>query len=197
MRGAGSSFGIVTSFAFQTFQAPEANVVFRYSIPDEDRGEVKNALAVLQDFAIDGQPPEMNMRSFIRPQGISLEGVYQGNEEAFDRIMQPLLENLGIRSRNDSTPQDDSDREVMGWIDALEAYANGPLTGGERWSETFVGLIVSLKAHHRNADSFRIIVQQESDATETESGCHLCPCGLLLRHGIGRFSGMYNPKSSG
>lgn len=144
MRGAGSSFGIVTSLKFQTFQAPKTNVVFNYSVPSENRKDVKNALTVLQDFSMEDQPAEMNMRSFLRPHGISLEGVYHGSQKDFDRIMKPLLKNTGIRLGNDSAPEDDPHRKVMGWVDALEAYAYGPLTGGEISPETFVGWIALL-----------------------------------------------------
>ena len=137
MRGAGSSFGIVTSLTFQTFQAPEKNVVFGYSIPNEKRKGVKEALTTLQNFALDAQPTEMNMRSFITSRGISLEGVYHGPQKDFDRVMKPLLQKLGIRSGNDTTPGNDTSREVMGWMDALEAHANGELTG-EPYPDTFV-----------------------------------------------------------
>lgn len=144
MRGAGSSFGVVTSLKFQTFQAPKTNVVFHYEIPSENRKDVQKALAVLQDFSMEDQPAEMNMRSFLGPRSISLEGVYHGSQKDYDGTMKPLLKNVGIHLSNDSTTEGDPHREVMGWVDALEAHASGPLTGGEMWPETFVSWIALL-----------------------------------------------------
>jgi FAD/FMN-containing dehydrogenase len=71
LRGAGASYGIVTSMKFQTFAAPSQNIVYSYNINAGSAANMKSVFAALQDYANStAMPTEMNMRLFIQPQGV-------------------------------------------------------------------------------------------------------------------------------
>ena len=70
LRGAGASYGIVTSMKFQTFAAPTQNLVFNYAL-NVNQAQMKNVFSVLQDYANStAMPAEMNMRVFINRGGV-------------------------------------------------------------------------------------------------------------------------------
>jgi FAD/FMN-containing dehydrogenase len=71
LRGAGASYGIVTSMKFQTFAAPSQNIIYSYNINAGSAANMKSVFAALQDYANStAMPTEMNMRLFIQPQGV-------------------------------------------------------------------------------------------------------------------------------
>jgi len=119
LRGAGSSYGIVTSFKFQTFAAPENNTVFTYGF-NWNETQIRNGFAVLQDYANTTQPLEMNMRLLLNAYSVSVLGVYYGSQEDFKVAVAPLLAKLGKPSSTSIT--------TRGWIDTLSVYAYDPLT---------------------------------------------------------------------
>jgi hypothetical protein len=125
LRGAGSAFGVVTSFTFKTFDAPENNIVFKYSLSPANAAELADFLATLQNFTMTSQPAELNMRWFL-PQELS--GVYYGNRT---QIMSPLLAKLKVTSSGTVS--------VKGWIDTLLSFSNGALAQPEVYDyhETF------------------------------------------------------------
>lgn len=132
LRGAGSAFGIVTSFKFKTFKAPESNIAFSYDLSGLDRANLVDALVTLQDYADEEQPKEMNMQvTLASGSAVELSGMYHGDQDGFDKTMQPLLEKLGI-SPTDSQP------ETMGWIDSIKHQAYGPLLPTEPMHSNFV-----------------------------------------------------------
>jgi hypothetical protein len=116
LRGAGAAFGIVTSFTFKTFDAPEGNLVFEYYINSQNSAQLVNILSVLQNFTRDTQPPELNMRLFVGRNQFT--GVYYGSRTEYDKLMNPLLTKLGIGSGTVSSKS---------WIDTLTSFSNGPL----------------------------------------------------------------------
>lgn len=116
LRGAGAAFGIVTSFTFKTFDAPESNLVFSYTLPASSATQVADNLGILQNFTMTSQPAQLNMRLFLNSQ--ELTGVYYGNRTDFDTVMNPLLTQLKV-SRGTVT--------AKGWIDTLTSFSNGPL----------------------------------------------------------------------
>jgi FAD/FMN-containing dehydrogenase len=119
LRGAGSSYGIVTSLKFQTYKAPENNTVFSYSF-NWNETQASNGLTVLQDYANTTAPLELNLRLFVNPYSISVIGVYYGSQAEFKAAFVPLLAKLGIpRSTSIST---------RSWLDTLKVYAYDPLT---------------------------------------------------------------------
>jgi hypothetical protein len=116
LRGAGAAFGIVTSFTFKTFDAPEGNLVFEYYINSQNSAQLVNILSVLQNFTRDTQPPELNMRLFVGRNQFT--GVYYGNRTEYDKLMNPLLTKLGVGSGTVSSKS---------WMDTLTSFSNGPL----------------------------------------------------------------------
>jgi FAD/FMN-containing dehydrogenase len=118
LRGAGAAFGIVTSFTFKTFDAPENNIVFEYYINSQDASQLTNILSTLQDFTINTQPPELNMRLFVGRNQFT--GVYYGNRTEYDKLMNPLLTKLGVSPTSGTV-------SAKSWINTLLAFSNGPL----------------------------------------------------------------------
>ena len=119
LRGAGSSFGIVTNFVFDTFEAPSVNTVFNYVYENFTRAEARNALEVLQTYANSTQPSEFNLRLFHSHGNTSFTGVYYGTEEDLAAEWFPLQELIG-------TPVE-STNSTVGWMDSLLQYSNGAL----------------------------------------------------------------------
>jgi hypothetical protein len=117
LRGAGSSYGIVTSLKFQTFPAPNSNIVFSYNA-NFNSTQARAAFAIFQDYANTTMSREMNMRYFVRSYGGTLSGVYYGNRTSFDKEVNPLLTKLGITGGTITTKT---------WIDGLKEYAYASL----------------------------------------------------------------------
>jgi hypothetical protein len=118
LRGAGAAFGIVTSFTFKTFDAPESNLVFEYYINSQNASQLASILSTLQDFTINTQPPELNMRLFVGRNQFT--GVYYGNRTEYDKLMTPLLTKLGVSTTSGSV-------SAKTWINTLTSFSNGPL----------------------------------------------------------------------
>ena len=113
LRGAGSSYGIVTSLKFQTFPAPNSNIIFTYNT-NFNSTQARKAVGVFQEYANTTMSREMNMRYFVRSYSGTLSGVYYGNRTAYDKEITPLLAKLGITGGTVTTKT---------WIDGLKEYA--------------------------------------------------------------------------
>ncbi|KAF2761167.1 FAD-binding domain-containing protein [Pseudovirgaria hyperparasitica] len=118
LRGAGSSFGIVTNFKIQTFEAPEENTVFEYALGIENSSAAQTAIAAVQEFATTKQPKELQTRLFINKDAFSLVGIYYGPQKTFSEVIAPLTAKLGNPTGKIAD---------KGWIDSLLKYSNGPL----------------------------------------------------------------------
>ena len=122
LRGAGSSFGIVTNFKFNTFAAPNSNLVYLYTFSWNEQ-QARSAVGILQNYVNTTMPAEMNMRfevyTSMGTSTTSLRGVYYGAEAAFQTAIAPLLAELGSPASTNVTTE--------GWIDTLLANANTPL----------------------------------------------------------------------
>ncbi|KAF2445242.1 Glucooligosaccharide oxidase [Karstenula rhodostoma CBS 690.94] len=117
LRGAGAAFGIVTNFKFKTFTAPESNIVFNYYFSPSSATALATALTALQDFTRNSQPPELNMRLFLSG-FTTFSGVYYGTRADYDKLINPLLNKMGISSGSVSTNT---------WLNTLTYFSNGPL----------------------------------------------------------------------
>jgi hypothetical protein len=81
-------------------------------------------LGILQNFTLRTQPPELNMRLFVPNQ---LTGVYYGNRTEFDKLMTPLLTQLGVPL----TGRGAGTVATKSWMDTLTSFSNGPLAQPE------------------------------------------------------------------
>ncbi|CAI4212887.1 unnamed protein product [Parascedosporium putredinis] len=90
VRGAGSSYGVVSEFKFKTFEVPEVitrfNAILRWNANNSVAG-----LSALQEWAAEDMPAEINARVFLNPQIPNLEGLYYGTKEELTAVLDPLL----------------------------------------------------------------------------------------------------------
>ncbi|KAF3079475.1 hypothetical protein TWF102_003626 [Orbilia oligospora] len=115
IKGAGGSFGIVVSMKFNTFPAPESNIVYSYSF-SWTQAQGRASLEALQAYANSTQfPRELNLRFWVGVFNTQILGVYYGSRADFDTAIAPLLSKLGTPSS--------SSISVMNWLDTLNNYA--------------------------------------------------------------------------
>ncbi|KAK0619367.1 hypothetical protein B0T14DRAFT_566230 [Immersiella caudata] len=130
IRGAGSSMGVVTEFRFKTFEPPEALTVFVAALR---WGTAERALAgmkAVQEFALD-MPAELNMRLFMTPRFINLEGLYYGDKASMQAALAPLI------AKTNATFQL---QQQGGWLEQIKHFGGGlPLDQGHPYDyhETF------------------------------------------------------------
>ncbi|KAJ4393976.1 hypothetical protein N0V93_003193 [Gnomoniopsis smithogilvyi] len=113
LRGAGSNFGIVTSFELKTFEAPIISTPFKVPLNWHTESEKAEGVKTLVEFART-TPPELNMRlgAFVSGDH-SFEGVYYGRAENLTTILAPLLKKTGgILTAKEGS-----------WLEGLEYYA--------------------------------------------------------------------------
>ncbi|EPS40171.1 hypothetical protein H072_6036 [Dactylellina haptotyla CBS 200.50] len=115
LRGAGGSYGIVVSMKFNTFPAPDSNVVYNYSY-NWNQAQARTSLEALQAYANSTQfPRELNLRFWVGVYNVQVVGVYYGDRSTFDAAISPLLSKFG-------TPASSS-VSVMNWLNSLNNYA--------------------------------------------------------------------------
>ncbi|KAK0637404.1 hypothetical protein B0T17DRAFT_568097 [Bombardia bombarda] len=116
MRGAGSSFGIVTTFRFNTFAAPSQVTAFQVNLPWNSANAIATGWGNLQDWLTNGMPTEMNMRVFGSPAQTQLQGLYYGSSSALRTAIQPLMSKLGASVSN---------AQQYDWMGAFTYYTYG------------------------------------------------------------------------
>ncbi|PGH17477.1 hypothetical protein AJ79_01077 [Helicocarpus griseus UAMH5409] len=139
IQGAGSSFGIITAFKFQTFTPPAENIAYEYIIPPENvtAEEVTAMIEILQDYTINKQSENMNMRFFFFPASISLTGVYHGSLADYEAEINPLIEQIAPVFKNWTGVVTVKEPQVFNWIEAIEYFAFGPMDPEELPRENF------------------------------------------------------------
>jgi FAD/FMN-containing dehydrogenase len=121
IRGAGSSFGIVTEFRFNTFAVPEVVVPFTLTVPAQEANDIVLALASFQNYTLYSMPSEMNMRVEIQMfGGTEFQGLYHGNASDMEAALQPLLSMLNVSF---TSVQGGQETNWMGGFDDY-AYSN-------------------------------------------------------------------------
>lgn len=115
VRGAGSSFGVVTEFRFNTFVVPETLTVFVASLRWGTEERALAGMKAVQEFALD-MPEEVNMRLFIHPRFINLEGLYYGDKASLQAALAPLI------AKTNATFQL---QQQGGWLDQIKHFGGG------------------------------------------------------------------------
>jgi FAD/FMN-containing dehydrogenase len=116
LRGAGSSYGIVTSFFFNTFAAPVQTTPFTLNVNWQNGNDMAAGWTAYQNFVQNKMPPELNMRLFLSNWLNGFEGLYHGNATALQAALQPLLSALNLAMPSVNTTD---------WVGGFTAYANG------------------------------------------------------------------------
>ncbi|KJZ69717.1 hypothetical protein HIM_10886 [Hirsutella minnesotensis 3608] len=107
LRGAGSSFGIVAEFEFNTFEAPRQVTPFDIELSwDETRAVT--AIETFQNFAL-AAPRELNLMLDITPTDKIIKGVYYGSHKQLYKVLRLLLRQS--RGKISLT--------TVGWIESL------------------------------------------------------------------------------
>ncbi|KAG6829575.1 hypothetical protein H0H92_004124 [Tricholoma furcatifolium] len=101
LRGAASSFGIVTSIEVETFPAPPTGTIFQYSWDGLTPTNATRILSVIQQFIATGDVPsylggEINLfrGSVVGTISISFEGGWYAPLETLNATVQPLLDQI-------------------------------------------------------------------------------------------------------
>lgn len=115
LRGAGSSFGIVSEFEFDTFEPPEELTHFEVSLAWDDAESIVDGWLELQEWADEEMPRDMNLRFSVDTRGVGLDGLYHGGKEDMEAVVVPLVERLGGGRFTANVTYD--------WMGQLEGYA--------------------------------------------------------------------------
>ncbi|ROV95962.1 hypothetical protein VMCG_08023 [Cytospora schulzeri] len=136
LRGAGSNFGIVTSYELKTFAAPSVSITYSVRLNWTTEEEKVNGVKELVEFART-MPTDLNMRlSMINSGDHTFEGAYYGSVEDLSSILAPLLQKTGgmLNARPGT------------WIEGLEAYAeHSSLTPSTTDRTSFYATSLTLK----------------------------------------------------
>ncbi|KAI8958248.1 putative glucooligosaccharide oxidase [Daldinia sp. FL1419] len=136
--GAGSNFGVVTSYELKTFEPPANVTWFVVNVPLKKNTSVA-ALEAIEDYALNTMPAELNMRLFATRQFTQLEGIYQGNKTELEAALAPLLNKTGTSIAQAQTTT---------WIKGLEHFATMKLNQTYPYTqvqENFYGKSFELK----------------------------------------------------
>ncbi|KAI9797811.1 MAG: hypothetical protein M1833_005314 [Piccolia ochrophora] len=128
LRGAASSFGIITTFYLQTQPAPDTVVNFAFSIPDARRSTTAavGAFSRLQEFALNASVVNRQLAFgvYLAPGTFTLSGTYfDGIENFKNKVMPEMLRGLPAPSTSTVVP--------LGWLESLTRQAGGPLLVSE------------------------------------------------------------------
>lgn len=120
LRGAGSNFGVVSSFKFRTFAAPSVATAFLIELDWTGMQEMMDGMDRLRDWAEMQMPPELNFRlvieSFGSPPSPSLQGIYYGSASELNNTLAGLSSTINGTFTVQST---------AGWLKTLEFFSDG------------------------------------------------------------------------
>lgn len=117
LRGAGSNFGIVTSYEFATFAAP-AEVTY-FNMPARwNATTAPGYLATLENYTSTVMPADLTMRMFSSSFQTNFEGMYFGGVAGLKEALKPLLDQTGLKLQSSVNTT---------WLDAFSHYANAPI----------------------------------------------------------------------
>lgn len=107
--------GVVTEFRFNTFPAPETLTYYVAALKWGTAERMMAGFKLVQEFAQD-MPKELNMRLFMTPRFINLEGLYYGDKASFKAIFDPLV------AKTNATVQL---TQQGGWLDQIKHFGGG------------------------------------------------------------------------
>ncbi|KAI5919064.1 hypothetical protein F4810DRAFT_528059 [Camillea tinctor] len=138
MLGAGSNFGVVTSYELNTFEAP-ANVTWFIAMLPLKKDNAAAVLEALEDYTLNVMPAELNMRVFATSRYTQLEGAYQGSKADLETALAPLLNKTGGTL---------AQAQETDWIGSLEHFATTKLnqTHPYKQQENFYSKSLELKS---------------------------------------------------
>lgn len=142
LRGAASSFAVVTNFEFLTLSAPSVNINWSYSYTFATAARATDAFLIAQKF---GQtaPSKLGYGIVCTPGGVvAVRGVYYGARADFEALIAPLLASLKAANGGQGPT---ASVQTLGWLKSLEALAGEPLPQpltGYNKHDTFVHLSI-------------------------------------------------------
>ncbi|KAJ7103649.1 glucooligosaccharide oxidase [Mycena belliarum] len=101
IRGASSSFGVITQFTMQTHQAPASVIRFAYNFinPSGQALDPETFASIMHAYQVWGltAPKEIGIVANVWQEGKTIEmtGYYTGTQADFDRVIAPLLSGTG------------------------------------------------------------------------------------------------------
>ncbi|KAH7007079.1 hypothetical protein EDB80DRAFT_880590 [Ilyonectria destructans] len=120
---AGSSFGIVAEFEFDTFEAP-SQVTTNSLAMNWLQSEAVDGFRTLQDLIIEA-PKELNMVFLMAPAGQATEGAFYGEADGLRREPQLLLTYV----KTQETQAGGLKSKTTGWFESLKAFVYGTPLG--------------------------------------------------------------------
>lgn len=120
LRGAGSSYGIVTYFKFATKSAPTVATYFQYQYYSPSIDIKTKTILAMQEFGKAMAPKELALRIFFSNDTFQVYGVYWGPKTKWEKAIAPLLTHLPIAGRVSSVPG-----QEMEWLPTLVQLNNG------------------------------------------------------------------------
>ncbi|PLW50268.1 hypothetical protein PCASD_01709 [Puccinia coronata f. sp. avenae] len=134
MRGAGPSFGIITSLTLRTHQAPRRVILFEMNFRFPNTDVAADTLHHFQSWGLKSAPSQMGLRWVVNlkntavtgPKGIpldwSLRGTFLGHSARFNRTLNKLTS--GFRVKGDLVKL-----ERLDWLESVQALGgNRPLS---------------------------------------------------------------------
>ncbi|KAK4700541.1 hypothetical protein P7C70_g5706, partial [Phenoliferia sp. Uapishka_3] len=118
LRGSAQSYGIITTFYFQSFEAPAKATNFAYSYYGMSAGDAAGLFSLWQKFGAESAPADLGTSFTIGTGGsIDISGVYYGTADEFHDVFDPFVDTIptGYQQKVDE----------LSWIDSLAALAGG------------------------------------------------------------------------
>ncbi|KAI1097783.1 putative glucooligosaccharide oxidase [Jackrogersella minutella] len=142
--GAGSNFGVVLNYELNTFEPPANVTWFVVNLPWKQNTSVAG-LEALEDYALNTQPAELNMRLYATRQFTQLEGSYHGNKTDLEAALEPLLNKTGGNL---------AAAQTVTWLKGLEHFATMKLNQTYPYTqvqENFYGKSLELKGLNKTS----------------------------------------------
>ncbi|KDQ15115.1 hypothetical protein BOTBODRAFT_302343 [Botryobasidium botryosum FD-172 SS1] len=123
LRGAGASYGIVTSWTFSTLPAPQNNIFWQITFSDSlSQSDLTSALVALQTFVSSSLPDEFWPQAVLGADGnggisLSFSGTFFGDDSDFQNVIAPFVSALPQGNQLTSSSYD--------WIGVLEQLNGG------------------------------------------------------------------------